>query len=99
MDALAAYRLTRLVTEDTITKPLRDEIVDRGSTVPGFAGTGQPGRGWRYAAKLVECPWCAGFWIACGVTIARRVAPRVWEPVAVALATSAAVGALAEELG
>lgn len=32
-------------------------------------------------ATLITCRWCAGVWIAAGVLVARRVAPRAW-PVA-----------------
>lgn len=39
-------------------------------------------------ATLVSCRWCMSVWIAAGVCIVRRVAPRVWAPVAYALAAS-----------
>lgn len=47
VDALAAYRLTRLVTEDTITEGLRREIVAAayvydGEEERGWEGTQQP---------------------------------------------------------
>lgn len=45
---------------------------------------------------LIGCPWCAGMWVAFGVVLARRVAPRAWSPVARALALSAVAGLLAE---
>jgi hypothetical protein len=41
-------------------------------------------------ATLVTCRWCAGVWIAAGVVLARRVAPRQWAPVAEVLAVAAA---------
>jgi hypothetical protein len=47
---LAAARLTRLVTEDIITEPLREWA----SIKPA----------WVY--DLITCPWCIGFWISLG---------------------------------
>lgn len=48
---LAAYRLTRLVSLDTITESLRDELAtwDR---VP------------RWVGELVQCGFCAGVWVS-----------------------------------
>lgn len=90
LDALAAFRLTRLVTEDAITEPLRKRIVAQSYAAPGGIGS--------KVHKLIECPWCAGFWISAGVIVARAAAPRAWEPVARVLALSAAVGLIAENL-
>jgi hypothetical protein len=42
-------------------------------------------------ATLVTCRWCAGMWIAAGVTLA----PRAWDPVARGLALSAGAVLLA----
>lgn len=80
VDALAAYRLTRLVTRDTITKRHRERIVARGGPV----------------AELVQCSWCTGMWAAAAVVVARRTVPRAWGPVADALAMAAVVGLIAE---
>jgi hypothetical protein len=90
VDALAAFRLTRLVIEDTITEPLRQRVKHRAMREVDSPGT---------AAKvetLLSCPWCVGFWVSCGVVAARRVAPRSWVPLAEVLALSAAVGIIAE---
>jgi hypothetical protein len=71
VDALASARLTRLVTTDTFppAKAARKAVVAR-------AGSGSS------LAELVECAWCAGFWVTAGCRLARRVAPRQWAPVA-----------------
>lgn len=57
--ALAAARITGLITTDTITEPLRDKILgwldDRPATLGAFV------------AKLITCAWCAGLWVS-GVT-------------------------------
>lgn len=41
-------------------------------------------------ATLITCRWCAGVWIAAGVLVARRVAPRVWPVAARGLVISSA---------
>lgn len=79
-DALATFRIVRLVNVDRIAQPLRDAAEKRGPT----------------AAYFIECPWCVGLWAAFGVVAASRVAPRAWRPVAQALAFSAVTGLLAE---
>lgn len=56
VDALAAWRITRLVTEDEVTRPLRDPVVARG----GRAG------------YLVQCPHCVGVWASLGVFVVSR---------------------------
>ena len=104
VDALAGYRLTKLVTSDVITAGIRDRFIAHA-----YARSGRPdepvGETWTdqamhdevapKPATLFTCRWCAGMWIAFGVVAARRAAPRVWEPVADALAISAAAALLA----
>jgi hypothetical protein len=46
--ALATYRLTRLVTADKITEPVRGWVVDRSA----------------WAGYLVTCDWCLSIWVA-----------------------------------
>ena len=43
-------------------------------------------------ATLVTCPWCASFYVAIAVVVARRIAPRAWTPIARALAGSHLAG-------
>lgn len=90
VDAFAAARLTRLVTTDTFppVKALRERWVrefGQGSSL----------------SELIECGWCAGFWITAAVRVARRVAPRWWGPVAdvfaAAMVASYLVGKSTEE--
>lgn len=90
IDALATFRLTRLIIEDTITAPLREKVkyqAMREVDTPGMAAK---------IETLLSCPWCVGFWVACGVVTARTVAPRLWDPAARVLALSAATGIIAE---
>lgn len=51
----ASLRLTRLITGDLITRPVRDWISDRYGD-----------HSWQ--RDFVGCPWCIGFWITCAVT-------------------------------
>lgn len=76
VDALACYRLTRLVTTDRITAPLRDRV----------------------PFEVITCDWCIGQWVAFGVVAARKVAPKLWGPVALALAYSAVAGIVSENV-
>lgn len=86
VDALAVKRLTRLVTEDVLTEPLRNLIWRR------FGGP-ETGHGLGY---LVTCQHCVSIWIGSGVTLARMMFPRPWSPVAYALALSSVTSLIAE---
>ena len=84
IDALACYRLTRLVVADGITEPIRDRIITKrdGST-----------REWW--EQLLTCRWCVGVWVAFGVMVARTELTDVWSPVAYALAIACAAPLIA----
>lgn len=108
IDALAVYRLTKLVVDDELTIELRDAAV----CFAYASDTGAPSRrpesnhpgAWAEMvtddpdppklATLVTCPWCAGVWVAFAVVAARRIVPRLWAPMAKALAMSATTGLL-----
>lgn len=76
-DCAACYRLTRLLQRDSITEPLREWLRPR---LPG------------QLVELLECPWCLSVWVGAGVVAGRRAAPRLWKPLATALALSAVTG-------
>lgn len=109
VDAVAAYRLTKLATDDVITAPIRDRLVAAAyrraeDEVPPDADVDVPNDWTSFAigdpvapkmATLLTCRWCAGMWISLGIVAARRVAPRAWAPLADALALSAAAALLA----
>lgn len=117
LDAAATYRLTKLVTHDTLTTEARDAVI-RGAyrrqgvdeeALADEAGDLNRLGAWAddvvpndpdppKLATLVTCPWCAGVWVAFGVAIARRLAPRSWAFVAEALALAAAAGLASERL-
>lgn len=97
VDALAAYRLTRLVVEDSFP-PLRtriDRIVARHSSEEpdGEGGVVIHQDAW---AELLTCPYCVSFWVSLGVVAARRLAPEAWQPLAEALSFSALAGPIVD---
>lgn len=116
IDGLAAHRLTRLVTADTITQPARatliriaydadpdayhrmSEALDREVDKMSDAELDdlpevdeQPPK----LAAFIRCRWCTGLWISGFVVVARRYCPRVWDPVARALALSTVAALIA----
>jgi hypothetical protein len=60
----AATRLTRLAVEDTIGQPFRDYLERRATKY----NQTRRGHVWAWLVRLFECPWCAGLWLAAGVT-------------------------------
>jgi hypothetical protein len=88
VNALAAARLTRLWTRDSLP-PLprwRDTVIER---LNRNRPTEHP------LVNLVDCPWCIGFWISAGVAVIMSLLPSLWPVVAVPLAFSTVVGHLA----
>lgn len=86
LDAVAVYRLTRLLQRDEIP-PLpaaRDKLMQRYGASP-----------W---SQLLDCPWCLGIWVAALAVLARRVSPRMWRVLARVLASSAVTGVISEWL-
>jgi hypothetical protein len=81
VDALAVFRLTRLLVADAILEEPRARALVKLET------TGHPKLGY-----LLGCPWCISPYIAAAAIVARRRAPRGWDPVARALAFSAVAG-------
>jgi hypothetical protein len=76
---LAAFRLTRLVTTDTIAEGLRNKIWSKWppTTKIGY---------------LITCNWCTGYWIAILLVIFVFILPQLAFVVSLVLAISAAVG-------
>lgn len=94
VDMLAAARITRLVTTDTFppVKRAREALLKRVDPrgVRKIKGAEPPA-----LAELIECNWCAGFWISTAVVAARWRFPRLWGAVAPVWATSMVVGLVA----
>jgi hypothetical protein len=61
---LAVTRLTGIITQDTITEPIRERIVARLDNRPHTLG--------QTITTLLNCPWCAGMWVCIVAT------PLVW---------------------
>lgn len=88
INALAAYRLTRLLTRDSLPPlpAMRQTLTDRLNR----------GRTSEHpVAYLVGCPWCLGFWVSVAVVLLESAVPAVWIWVATPMAFSAVVGHLA----
>jgi hypothetical protein len=76
---LAAFRLTRLVTTDTITEGLRNKIWSK----------------WPPTTKLgylITCNWCVGYWTSALLVLFVLILPQATLVVSLMLAISAAVG-------
>lgn len=82
IDALAVYRLTVLVQQDTVppAEYVRNKIEERGGLL----------------AEMWECPFCLSFWLAIVCVVLSQMFPRVWYSLSRVLAFSAVVGLLHE---
>lgn len=85
INALATYRLTRLMLWDSFP-PV---VAAREKLFLKF----KPGSPMR---ELLACPWCISIWIAFGVLGLERIAPKLWKAAATALAMSAVAGMLSD---
>jgi len=81
VDALATYRLVKLVRDDRITEPVRDAVE---------AHNGPPERS--KVTYLLNCPWCLSIYAGAALTLARRRWPVATSVVARPLALSALTG-------
>lgn len=93
VDVMAVYRLTRLVTRDEITEPLRVMVEKELDSVgeSGWISSGTTGK----LKYVLRCDWCASMYVAAFVFYYRNRNPQTWEAVAPVLAASAATGLLA----
>jgi hypothetical protein len=97
LDALAVFRLTRLVVADSITANLRIRASgvrptsDRHLTGEKMIMVARP-----RLAEFLGCPWCVSPWLAAAVVACQALAPHVWLYAAAVLAFSAVAGLLAE---
>lgn len=77
--ALAAWRLCRLIIEDTITESLRNAIWKK---FPPHT----------FLGYLITCYWCTGIYVASLLTVGYILVPSVMSIIATALALAASVG-------
>lgn len=77
---LASFRITRMITRDTIFDPLRDKIPDEDDNRLGY---------------LIRCDWCAGVWVSAAVVGVAAQFISIPLPVLVWLACAGALGLLA----
>lgn len=82
LDAIAVYRLVRLLQQDTLPPlpAVREKLMDRYGAHP--------------LSELIDCPWCLSIWVGAGAVVARRFTPRLWGALARVLASSAVTGLL-----
>ncbi|MFH7594609.1 DUF1360 domain-containing protein [Streptomyces racemochromogenes] len=92
LNAVATHQLSRLITKDPVTSPLRAPFTRfEGTSGPAELREEVRGTGARKAiGELLTCPFCTGLWVATGITAGTVLAPR---PTRLATATLAAVAA------
>ena len=83
--ALAAYRVTRFIIEDSLPERVRNVIWNR---FPPTHGIGY----------LITCYWCSGFWVATLLTVGYILVPSVMFYIALALALSTTTGIISKLL-
>lgn len=101
--ALAAYRLTRLIGWDVITRPAREALVGRYEK-----GSGKQARDTELGRKLgtyhrkldefVHCPYCMGFWCSLALWFAWWWQPHWTLVMCVPFAINAIVGLTTKNL-
>jgi hypothetical protein len=92
--SIATHKLSRLLSKDTITSPLRAPFTRYDRSI----GTGEvmeqvrdEGSGTRHAVgELLSCPFCLAVWIATGLTGGLVLAPGLTRLVSTALTAIAA---------
>ena len=87
VDALACYRLVKLIRDDRITEPARQAVIDR---------QGPPERS--KVTYLLHCPWCLSIYFGAALTLGRLRWPGGADAVARTLALSAATGLVTQHL-
>ena len=91
LSAVATQKLSRLITRDAVTSPLRAPFTAyRGTSGPAELQEEVRGHGARKAVgELVTCPFCTDVWVATGLTAGLIYLPRTTR---LAMATLAALG-------
>lgn len=79
IDAVAVFRLTKLMTDDYITEDIRNYIFDHTSKDSKL----------RY---FITCGWCTSMWAAIGLVALRRIHEPTANIISTSLALSAITG-------
>lgn len=76
--AAATHKLSRLITKDPVTSPLRAPFTSyQGTEGPAELAEEVRGEGGRKTVgELLTCPFCTGMWIATGLTAGVILLPR-----------------------
>jgi hypothetical protein len=79
LSALATYKLSRLLSKDPVTSPLRAPFTAyQGTSGPAELEEEVRGSGMRKTlGELVTCPFCVGLWVATGFTAGLVYLPRM----------------------
>ncbi|WP_329103728.1 DUF1360 domain-containing protein [Micromonospora sp. NBC_01699] len=92
--AIATHKLSRLLTKDAITSPLRapftsyDRPSGHGEVMEQVRDQGSSAR--HALGELLSCPFCLAVWVATGLTGSLVLAPRLTRLTATALTAIAA---------
>src|SRR5579859_641849 len=80
--ALAAFRVTRLIVYDKITRWFREWFADTREWEEGgvwWVEIKPEGTGFRHTIyDLLQCPWCIGFWASLIIVFCYFVFPWAW---------------------
>jgi hypothetical protein len=78
LSAVATHKLSRLITRDPVTSPLRAPFTAyQGTAGPAELAEEVRGHGARKTiGELVTCPFCTGLWVATGFTAGLIYLPR-----------------------
>lgn len=93
LDLLAVHRLTRLITRDQITEPLRETIEKEIGTAVTAKIISQ-----NTADKLIYlmgCDWCASMWAGAVALGLKHYLPDTWANLRYVLAASTVTGFIA----
>jgi hypothetical protein len=76
--SLATHRISRTITKDPVTSPLRAPFAQyEGTSAPAELTEEVRGEGLRHSAgELITCPFCIAQWVATGLTAGLVLAPR-----------------------
>jgi hypothetical protein len=88
--ALATQHVTRLVSKDSVTAPLRAPFTEfEGAAGEGEVNERVVGSGLRHAVgELLSCPFCLGQWAATGLVAGSVAAPTLGTAAVTVLATA-----------